>query len=243
MIFENWNKEPFLRDLTEEIKIKEISKVVHDYFDYRNIEQSLEQKKYIINYILDNLKSFPFAKTSLISWSMIKFADPKNNNISASLFQQLIDIGYKSELYRSFINQYYSQIEKNMISSESQETKDERNRIARKESFDKISQLVKSGKTDYTHVLWLNCMNYIGNDLQYRPDQETIDKFQQLAIKHVTKDLKVIQADDNTSRDERSKAFTYLSEIYNNEIEQAELISMIKLQRRKMICEDYIINN
>ena len=242
MKFEDWTREPFLRDLGEEIKIKEVTKAVHDYFNYRNIEQSLDQKKYIINYILDNLKSFPFAKTSFISWSMMKFADPKNNNISASLFYSVMGVAYKSELYRSIVNQYQKSIEQNMISQETEESKAERNRIARKESFEKISQLVNEGKIDYNHVLWLNTINYIINDLKYRPDKELILKFNELAIKHVTKDLKVIHADDNSEKDERKRAFQFLAEILTNEIETPELKSLIVLQRRKMICEDYIFD-
>ncbi len=243
MKIEQWNEEPFLRDLEIENQIILVTKAIHDYLDYRNIEQDKTQKLKLIKFVLEGLKRFPLAKTSFIIWSLEKFADKSNSNISAFMVMGAIEEGYKNDLYKSFIKQYLTTKQNSMVEQESESSKSERNRIARKESFDKISEMVNSGKTDYEHVLWLNCMNYIGNDLKYAPDQSIIDRFQTLAIKHITKDLKVIQADDNTKRDEKTKVFTYLAEIYNNQIEQPELISMIKLQRRKMVCEDYIFNN
>ena len=112
-----------------------------------------------------------------------------------------------------------------------------------KEDYEHIAELVNHNKCTYYDNSWGGAIEYIMKDLKYRPNNDLISKFNTLAIKYVTKDLKVIHVDDNIESDKRDKAFQFLAEILTNEIDDPELKSLIDLQRRKMICEDYIINN
>lgn len=71
---------------------------------------------------------------------------------------------------------------KNM-EQESESSKADRNKQARIESFEKIREMVNSGEINYNHVLWLNAINHIIKDLEYRPNPELVKEFNEKAIK------------------------------------------------------------
>jgi hypothetical protein len=111
MKYEQWAVEPFIRDFDTRINKEvnpdildtEITRIIHNYLSFRNIQQSETQKAEMIAIILHEIINFPFLKSYTIRWALNEFTDLTNQNVSAAVLIGMIKKGYSHEKHKEVL--------------------------------------------------------------------------------------------------------------------------------------------
>lgn len=239
MTYEFWKQEPLLREVEINKRIDIITGIISRYLAYRNISNSPEQQAIISNAINIELIRMPYLKKITVRWALHKFTDMANSNISAALIIDYLRKGYNHELHKEILKQWHKDEVDNRIPEITDSAKEEKNKEARKLAFDLATESVKNNLVNLDDWFWKNTYLYLAKDLEFRPDQEILDRFEKMAIEMIEKEIKAELANPDLNRDKRSKSTKHLSELLTLE-KDPELKSRIDLLRKKLITMDFI---
>lgn len=239
--YHSWKDEPFIRDLDQSFKVKEILGIIHKYLEYRNISQTTEQKQNLVEFLIEDLKALPFIKPITITWSLLYFTDPTHNNVAPAVMIDIIKKGYKSESHKMILKTWDEDQEKNRIPEITEAQKQELNDRALKDGWDRAVQAVEELRVNIDDWYWRQAYIYLHKMLEYVPPQDLIDRFNAQAEDDIKKEYERIQSGDVVTKDERAITARHISELTRKSIEDPNLQNKINLLRRKLICLDYLV--
>lgn len=242
MTFEIWNSEPFLREVEMGKRLTLLTKVIYDYALNRNIEVKDASKIAIVEYIIENQIHVPFLKLCTIKWALDKFTDPTNHNISAFIVFDLIKKAYQNEAHKAILKQWDILDQQNRLAPLSDMQKDELNKKARLDSWNKCIELCKNGQ-NIEDPNWINAIKYLSKDLAYQPEKKLVQHFEDVAKSIIFAKVEQDKSDVTKSRDQHKVSLKESLLIAANNIEGSDIESRIILLRRKLICKEYILKN
>lgn len=243
MTFESWIKEPFLREIEINKRVIMLSKLIHEYSMFRNIEVKEAQKISIVEYIIENQIYVPHLKLCTIKWAFDKFTDTNNHNISAFIVFELIKKAYQNEFHKAIVKRWDTEDQASRIPQMSESQKEEKKKADRLFAWNIIVDLVKSGDSQYHNSNWIPAIKYLAFDLKYRPDDFVYDGFNTLAVETIVKQIEDDKQNPSLSKDDRSKTLKDLVLIASNKIQGTDIQSRINNLRQRLICENYIKEN
>jgi hypothetical protein len=243
MKFEIWKSQEFLKNIPKEERAIEVLKVVHNYLDYRNIEQSDKQKSDIVQFILSEILNMVYLKAHTIEWGLKEYSDTNNNSISAAIILAIIKKAYSSLQHKEILEQWEKEDEKNRLSPMTDAQKEDLNRNSRKEDFEKCVEQVKNDNVNFDKLYWVNAIQYLIKDkgLSLTPDQ--LAMYQEKAINIVMEGLKKDLSNVNVRREDRARATILISDLLNRKINDNDLKAKIQVTRQKLVARDYIYAN
>lgn len=243
MKFEIWVEQEFLRNIPKGQRIIEVLKIIHNYLNYRNIEQSEKQKSDIAEFVLTEILNLVYLKSYTIEWALKEYCDPSNNSISAAVVMGAIKKAYASAQHKEIMEKWEAYDAPNRLAPITDGKREEMNRTARKEFFDKCVEQVKNDKVNFDTLFWHNAIQYLVKDIGLKLTQEQLAPYQERAVQMVMDDLKKELSNVNLRRDERSRATILLADLMDMKIDDSDLKAKINLTRQKLVTMDYIYAN
>jgi hypothetical protein len=242
MIFETWASEPFLREVEINKRVILLSKLIHEYSMFRNIEVKEAQKISIVEYIIENQIHVPFLKLCTIKWAFDKFTDTNNHNISAYIVYDLIKKAYQSEVHKQIIKRWDSEDQKNRIAPMTEAQKQDMKREARLVSWNIVVDIVKSGKQEFNNLNWINAIKHLAFEIGFIPEKMDLDHFHDMAMGVIHKEIESDKNNPSLSREDQKKSLKDSLLIVSKQIQGTDIESRINNLRQRLICEDYIKN-
>lgn len=230
----NWHNELFFREYEFADANKIIVGCVAEYLYYRNITPTKEQREYIIRFLVDEMRSnkFAYAKPCLVRWSLRKYDDPRNNNLSAGVLFEYIRMGYRSHEYQQLVYAYLesktNQLEEKPLSS--------MNAQAMADAWDKCVESVRSGQVNLDDWFWVLGYRHLARELKYRPDQAIIDRCQEKAQRRAY-DLRKNEAEDLSLKGKHDQARSIIREMEDKSFANGDAVANL---RRKYVALEYI---
>lgn len=243
MTYEIWISEPFLREIELGKRLTTLTKLVHDYCNFRNIEVKEASKIAIVEYIIENQIHTPYLKLCTIKWALDKFTDPTNHNISAFIVFDMIKKAYQNDLHRSIIKRWDTEDEAKRIPQMTESQKEEKKKADRLFAWNIIVDLVKSGDSQFQNSNWIPAIKHLAFGIKYLPDELTQEHFNETAKDIVFAQIEADKQNPSLSKDDRTKTLKDLVLIAANKIQGTDIESRINNLRQRLICEDYIKNN
>jgi hypothetical protein len=248
MKYEQWAVEPFIRDFDTRINKEvnpdildtEITRIIHNYLSFRNIQQSETQKAEMIAIILHEIINFPFLKSYTIRWALNEFTDLTNQNVSAAVLIGMIKKGYSHEKHKEVLKLWELADQKNRLPELTEAQKEDLNAKARADSWAVCVDQVANSSVDFENPNWRNAAYYLAKELAYKPNKAITEDFNTLAIQTIKNELKAVTNDLTASREERGKAIANFADLCNLNFEDKDLKGKVDSLRRKMIVRNYI---
>lgn len=242
MEYGTWNSEPFLREIEFSKRSDLLIDTIGRYAKWRNILIDGIRLNEIIEFILDEIINIPNLKLCTIKWAITKFTDVNNQNISASIIMDMVKKGYQTELHRSILKRWDLEDQQNRLAPLSDMQKDELNKKARLDSWNKCIELCKNGQ-NIEDPNWINAIKYLSKDLAYQPEKKLVQHFEDVAKSIIFAKVEQDKSDVTKSRDQHKASLKESLLIAANNIEGSDIESRIILLRRKLICKEYILKN
>ena len=243
MIFETWIKEPFLREIEINKRVIMLSKLIHEYSMFRNIEVKEAQKISIVEYIIENQIYVPHLKLCTIKWAFDKFTDTNNHNISAFIVFDLIKKAYQNEFHKAIVKRWDHEDQASRIPQMSESQKEEKKKADRLFAWNIIVDLVKSGDSQFHNSNWIPAIKHLAFGIKYLPDELTHEHFNETAKEIVFRQIEEDKQNPSQSKDDRTKTLKDLVLIAANQIQGTDIESRINNLRQRLICENYIKEN
>lgn len=237
-----WNSEPFLREIELSKRSALLIEVIAKYAKFRNILIDGKRLNEIVDFILDEIINIPFLKLYTIRYALTKFTDENNQNISAAIIMAMIKKAYQTETHKAILKRWDVEDQPNRLASLTDMQKDELNKKARLDSWNKCIELCKNGQ-NMEDPNWINAIKYLYKDLAYQPEKKLIDHFENVAKSIIFAKVEHDKADITKSRDQHKASLKESLLIAANNIEGSDIESRIVLLRRKLICKEYILKN
>lgn len=239
MKYEQWKLEYRLLEIELSERIVLLTKIITKYLEWRNIDQPDYKIAIIVEAINKTLLTMPYLKPLSLRWALKIFTDASINNISAALIIDYLRKGYNHEIHKEILKQWHKDEMDNRIPEITDSAKEDLNRKARTEDFQRATESVKNNLVNLEDWYWKNAYLHLAKDLDFKPDEERVHYFEKMAIEMIEKELKSELAIPDLNRDKRSKSTKHLSELLTLE-KDPELKARIDLLRKKLITMDFI---
>ena len=186
--------------------------------------------------------NIPYLKLCTIKFALKKFTDENNQNISAAIILAMIKKAYQTEAHKAILKRWDLEDQQNRLAPLTDMQKEELNKKARLDSWNKCIELCKNGQ-NIEDPNWINAIKYLSKDLAYQPEKKLIEHFDSIAKSIIFAKVEQDKTDVTKSRDQHKASLKESLLIAANNIEGSDIESRITLLRRKLICKEYILKN